>query len=319
VKLRKGLGLFAGLAISAGLLAFTPAGALAADGYTTYDGGSPASCPGTYSVWASNTMTPSGVTGYIKVELAYCPAWQVAWTRAYNYTSRSSVLLATGLQRTSMDTAHNRSEDYLDGSCDSFCVDWVSYGTRSYGRQLYIPSNFSSLAGGLKSTVYYCINSSCSSHQTLTVGWPNLQTKIANLAHAQLGKTDCTPFVFAGSSSCGNAWCAIFAGWVWANSGVNTTGLGETPHTFETYGPVNNAPNVGDVVLFYQTSPTGSYIGHVAIVYSVSNGVVTSIAGNEGPTPGVVGLRTFSAAVGSQSTYPNGFTYTVHGYVSPKT
>jgi hypothetical protein len=318
VKPRKVMGLCAGLVMSLGLLTFTPAVALAAGSYAL-DGGSPASCPGSYSVWASKTMTPSGVTGYIKVELAYCPAWQVVWTRAYNYTSRSSVLLATGIERRSSDTAHNKQYDYVNGTCDSFCLDWVRRGTRSYGRQLWIPSNFGSLAGVLTSTVYYCINSSCSSHQTLSVGWPNVQARIANLAYANLGKTDCAGFVFAGTNSCGfAAWCAIFTGWVWQNSGVDTTGLNITPTTFEKYNIVKGVPDVGDVVLFYVSSPTGSYIGHVAIVYSVSNGVVTSIGGNEGPIPGVVGLRRFSQTVGTQSAYPNGFTYTVHGYVSPK-
>jgi hypothetical protein len=66
---------------------------------------------------------------------------------------------------------------------------------------------------------------------------------------------------------------------------------------------------VGDVVLFY----TGQGIGHVAIVYSVSGGVVTSIGGNEDWTH--VGLRHFTWQVGSKSPAFTGSTdnYTVAG------
>ena len=182
MKFRRAMGLLAALAMSASLLAVTPSIAAAAGSYSL-DGGSPAGCPGTTYVWGSNQLyNPSGATGYIQVQLAYCPAWQVVWTRAYNYTSRSSVLLATGIQRWS--TNGNGQYDYVNRTCGTFCLDWVAKGTRSYGAQLWVPSNFSSYGGRLRSTVYYCINSSCSSYQALTVDW-NMRTAIVNMANAK--------------------------------------------------------------------------------------------------------------------------------------
>jgi len=338
VKTGKAMGLFGGLVMSVGLLAFTPAVASAAGSYS-YDGGSPASCPGSYSVWGSNTFyNPSGATGYVKVEMVYCPAWQVVWTRAYNYTSRSSVLLATGIERVSSDTAHNKQYDYVKTTCDSFCLDWVAYGAKGYGRQLWVPSGF---GGVFKATVYYCIVSNCSSHQTVDVIGPNTsrQAKIANLARLNLGQTGCTApyFIINHVNSCSGtpdgtaAWCGVFAGWVWSTSGVTTLdGLNGAPSTYDAYGTRHSSkhsdPRAGDVVVFDYSTPTGSGMGHVAIVYWVdwnaaSGGLVTAIGGNErdtnDPSDVVGAARTFAMWPGSTSILNGSDTYTVDEYVSP--
>ncbi len=328
MKLRRWVGLFLGLGMSVGLLAIAPPVALAAGSYS-YDGGSPASCPGSYSIWGSNTLrNPSGATGYVKVELVYCPGWQVAWTRAYNYTSRSKVLLATGIERISSDAAHNKQYDYVKGTCDSFCLDWVNYGARSYGRQVWIPTNFTSLSGAVKATVYYCINSSCSSNQPIDVVGPvTAQTRIANLARLNIGQRACDSpyFTLNGANSCSTAgWCGIFAGWVWANSGVTNTGtLSGAPSSFDAYGTAHSTVHpyarVGDAVVFLQDSLGERVMGHVAIVYWVDkNNWVTAIGGNEGPLPGVVGpVRVFQMAYGSTSTLAGANTYYVREFVSP--
>jgi hypothetical protein len=307
------MGLVAALAMSLSLLAFTPGTASAASGYGL-DGSSPASCPSPYVSWASSTITPSGVTGYIKTELVYCPAWQTAWTRAYNYTSRSSVLLATGIDRTSSD-GHNNNYDYVRGSCDSFCLDWVAYGHWSYGRELYVPNNFNSL-GTLKASVYYCINSNCSSHANPlnTYGPPIVPVKIQSLTNAYRGH-DCSGFSFNGISACSTGWCGVFAAWAWQTSGVNVGGLAPNPASFAAYG-TDSQPHVGDAVVFSQDSLGGRLSSaHVAIVVAVSNGIVTSVGGNE---DNLVKARSFSSPVGSQAgLLGTGMLY-VQQYVLPR-
>ena len=117
---------------------------------------------------------------------------------------------------------------------------------------------------------------------------------IANLAYAQLGKTQCKTNSLGGvgfGDSCSHpaAWCADFAKWVWAQNGVKVTGIdgravsfytaasgklnGSVLHTSATY-----VPQAGDAIVF---NYSGSSATHVALVYkSNANGTIDIINGN---------------------------------------
>ena len=113
----------------------------------------------------------------------------------------------------------------------------------------------------------------------------------------------------------GQAWCADFAGWAWAQgSAANLGQLTDGAASFYDYG-INNGtlsstPAAGDAVVFsYNASQ--DYAAHVEIVTSVSGGRITAIGGNENDE---VEQDNFADALGT-STY-NG---TISGYIAPAT
>ncbi|MFC0542182.1 CHAP domain-containing protein [Kutzneria chonburiensis] len=153
---------------------------------------------------------------------------------------------------------------------------------------------------------------------------------IAALARANEGKTACSTNSLGGGSyysSCTGAggspenWCADFARWVWANSGVQFTGdLNAMAASFYSYGTrhgtIANAPRVGDAAVFSPTNSTGN-IQHVAIVTQVnSNGTIAVENGNFGDNPSVsrVVPATINSTVGSYSSAEG---YNLVGYVAP--
>jgi len=116
---------------------------------------------------------------------------------------------------------------------------------------------------------------------------------IAALAAANIGKKACSTNSLGGKafeSSCtGNGgqpeyWCADFARWVWANSGVaDTSWLNALAGSFYTYGQeygtLSSVPAVGDAVVF-DYDGTGD-ADHVAIVTQVNlNGTIKSVSGD---------------------------------------
>jgi len=152
---------------------------------------------------------------------------------------------------------------------------------------------------------------------------------IAALARANEGKMACSTNSLGGNyyySSCSGAgspenWCADFARWVWANSGVQFTNeLNAMAASFYTYGTrhgtLSNSPRVGDAAVFSPTNSTGN-IMHVAIVTAVnSNGTIVVENGNWGDTPSTsrVVPATINGTVGSFS--PAEGTNLV-GYIAP--
>ncbi|GIG55897.1 hypothetical protein Lfu02_02690 [Longispora fulva] len=109
---------------------------------------------------------------------------------------------------------------------------------------------------------------------------------IVDTARGQLGHGPCSPSYY---SSCGEDWCADFAKWVWAQNGVNVTGLNPMAASFRTYG-INNGtwhplgdgyvPQLGDAIMF---DYNGTGISHVALVQAVrSVNDLTEIGGNQG-------------------------------------
>lgn len=84
-------------------------------------------------------------------------------------------------------------------------------------------------------------------------------------------------------------WCADFAMWAWANSGLNTSGLTAAAQSFYTYGQshgtFHSTPQTGDAITF--ASSRGGYANHVAIVTAVnSDGSVTTANGDWGGSSG---------------------------------
>lgn len=163
-------------------------------------------------------------------------------------------------------------------------------------------------------------------------------SSIVALAAANVGKGACsTNSLHNGvgfESSCtGNGgapefWCADFAKWVWANSGVLDTGiLNAESASFWLYGQDNrtlsNVPQVGDAVVYDYSD---GYAQHVAIVSQVNpNGTIESISGDWGGDSGsesrfastssaVVNTPPYPSAVGSSSSVTG---MTISGYVAP--
>ncbi|MFD5421434.1 CHAP domain-containing protein [Streptomyces sp. NPDC127069] len=148
---------------------------------------------------------------------------------------------------------------------------------------------------------------------------------IAATARAEEGNGACAHGGYVGgenqSSSCYNgqrthAWCADFAGWVWARNGV--TGLSALDDMADSfydygvkYGTLSSTPHVGDAVVY---NHGGSYADdHVAIVTGISGNWVTITGGNQGGAPGHVSTHSTDAwQVGSS---PWG--QRISGYISP--
>ncbi|MFE0459425.1 CHAP domain-containing protein, partial [Kitasatospora sp. NPDC058965] len=116
-----------------------------------------------------------------------------------------------------------------------------------------------------------------------------------------------------------HAWCADFAGWVWAQEGVQNLGpLSDLANSFESYGPLSSTPHVGDAVFFHPNGYSGTEDDHVAIVTSVnSNGTIDWTGGNQ--SGGYVTTdANMPAAVGTgEWTAKDGRTVNLQGYISP--
>jgi hypothetical protein len=86
-------------------------------------------------------------------------------------------------------------------------------------------------------------------------------------------------------------WCADFAMWVWANSGLNTDGLTAAAQSFYTYGQshgtFHSSAQVGDAITF--SSSKGGYANHVAVVTAVNaDGSVVTANGDWGGSSGTM-------------------------------
>jgi hypothetical protein len=178
---------------------------------------------------------------------------------------------------------------------------------------------------------------------------PTVAANIASLANANAGKGAGTCSTSNGSlnslggsafyTSCtGNGgsaeyWCADFAKWVWANAGVNVTGLtpgagsfiadasenGSTVHTSSSY-----VPQVGDAVVY---DYSGGVANHVGLVTGVnSDGSITTDNGDFGGDSGSeayfsetstveqIGVAAAQKYVGDT---PGGIGMTISAYVTP--
>ncbi|MGW0391589.1 CHAP domain-containing protein [Streptomyces sp. NPDC003042] len=153
----------------------------------------------------------------------------------------------------------------------------------------------------------------------------SLGDNIAVTARAENGNGACAHGGYVGganqNSSCSNgqrthAWCADFAGWVWARNGVTgLSTLNDMALSFYDYGvkygTLSNTPHVGDAVVY---NYGGGYSDdHVAIVTAISGSTVTITGGNQGGYPGYVSTNsTTNWSVGSS---PWG--QRISGYISP--
>ena len=163
-------------------------------------------------------------------------------------------------------------------------------------------------------------------------------TAIAALASANIGKHACSINTAGskayGSSCTGNGgqpefWCADFAKWVWAKSGVaDTAWLDAAAGSFytygEKYGTLSSVPAVGDAAVFDYAG--GGYADHVAVVTQVNaNGTVETVSGDWGGQPGSEAKfsRTSSvvlnnpAYVGAMGTAPSVMGMYISAFVAP--
>jgi hypothetical protein len=149
-----------------------------------------------------------------------------------------------------------------------------------------------------------------------------IRDTIVSRATAQLGETGCSGNNGNGYyNSCGINWCAEFARWVWATSGVpDVAGLNSWAQSFKAYGQERGlyhargsgyTPQPGDAVVFDWDHSSGDDhpIDHVAIVTSVSGSTVNTIGGNQGSgsvTQTVVSRASYALSNGD-----------IDGYVEP--
>ncbi|WP_074002811.1 FG-GAP-like repeat-containing protein [Streptomyces sp. CB02056] len=136
-------------------------------------------------------------------------------------------------------------------------------------------------------------------------------SNIVGTAEANLGHGACDTNSAGGSgyyTSCGESWCADFARWVWAQNGVNVSGLTSGAGSFGQYGSgLHSTPRVGDAAVFNYNG--SDYAEHVSLVVSVnSDGSVGTIGGNQGNSQVTRGTITAGGMYGSKH---------VSGYVSP--
>ncbi|MGH8995979.1 MAG: CHAP domain-containing protein, partial [Acidimicrobiales bacterium] len=120
-------------------------------------------------------------------------------------------------------------------------------------------------------------------------------------------------------------WCSDFAQWVWANVGIDTSGINGWAFTWVSWGqdhtgawqpgPSNN-PQPGDVVVWGDMA--SGYAAHVGIVSGVSAGLIDVVSGNAGPVIDAAGdvdavwdSGYFDPTTSTDAGYP------VIGYVSP--
>lgn len=112
-----------------------------------------------------------------------------------------------------------------------------------------------------------------------------------NPTHNTLGGSQFEHSCAGGYSGGPEYWCADFAMWVWANSGLNTSGLTAAAQSFYTYGQSHGTFHAtaqpGDAVTF-STSP-GGYANHVGVVTAVnSDGSLTLANGDWGGESGTM-------------------------------
>ncbi len=160
---------------------------------------------------------------------------------------------------------------------------------------------------------------------------------IVSLALANVGEGACSTNTLGGTgfeTSCtGNGgepeyWCADFAQWVWASSGIDTSGLDAAAASFYTYGQDNNmlhnSPALGDAVVFHPSGET--VVHHVAIVTQVnSDGTIETVSGDWGGTGSTeAGFASTSSVVLNSPAYastvgtsPSIMDMTIVGFVSP--
>lgn len=131
--------------------------------------------------------------------------------------------------------------------------------------------------------------------------------------------TGCAP----GTSA--EEWCSDFAEWVWAQAGVDTTGIDGWAYSFVEWGQSHagawqpgdtNDPQPGDAVVWGDLS-TG-YGSHVGIVVGVSGGWIDVVSGNAGPpidAAGDVDAVWDSGYFDPSTSTSNG--YPIIGYVAP--
>ncbi|MEV6208685.1 CHAP domain-containing protein [Kitasatospora sp. NPDC051914] len=149
---------------------------------------------------------------------------------------------------------------------------------------------------------------------------------ISATARAEDGNSYCAHGGYVGgpnqSSSCTggttrtHAWCADFAGWVWARNGV--TGLGtldDRAASFmdygKKYGTLSQTPHVGDAVVYNYNG--SDYADHVALVTGVSGDRVTITGGNQGGYPGHVSTNSTTSWRVGQAPWGQ----RISGYISP--
>jgi hypothetical protein len=159
------------LALTAGLMAALPSQAMAATSTaiphvvpmlsgTGYDGTDPQAtgCAASAELAPGTIVQPifHGTTKVGTVELRYSTSCHTAWARVYYVGSYygSSSWVGTGIHRAS-GSPMPKNYDYFDGSCNTFCHDYVSSGTGSYGYQIYDGSGYSAYAMG-----YICASDS---------------------------------------------------------------------------------------------------------------------------------------------------------------
>ncbi|CAN7553382.1 CHAP domain-containing protein [Rhizobium sp. LjRoot254] len=141
-----------------------------------------------------------------------------------------------------------------------------------------------------------------------TAGWNALKVARQELGKGESGSDNHGPDVMkyhaVTGAGAGDSWCASFISFCFhtGNPGhmpyAATAGARDTLAKFKARGwtytaDVNNPPEPGDILVFWRGSKTG-WMGHIGIVESYDNGIVTTIEGNKGPFKSVVRRYTYT-------------------------
>ncbi|GLH75518.1 hypothetical protein SSBR45G_04260 [Bradyrhizobium sp. SSBR45G] len=101
----------------------------------------------------------------------------------------------------------------------------------------------------------------------------------------------------------GSSWCAGFVSYCFANStsGIPfkySVGAQDILGQFKKKGwlytaSVTNPPEPGDIIVFTRATKAEPWLGHIGLVNSYADGIVTTIEGNRGPYPSEVTTFTY--------------------------
>jgi len=106
-----------------------------------------------------------------------------------------------------------------------------------------------------------------------------------------------------GLAPAGSSWCAGFVSYCFANSTAGipfkySVGAQDILGQFKKKGwiytaSVTHPPEPGDIIVFTRATKQEPWLGHIGLVNSYADGIVTTIEGNRGPYPSMVTTFTY--------------------------
>lgn len=130
---------------------------------------------------------------------------------------------------------------------------------------------------------------------------PKVRAKVLQIARAELGQGETRAnndgaAVLKYTKGKRAPWCMAFASYTLERAGVNRFGYTLNVREFfkraRRQGMTTDAPQPGDIAIFWRDDPQGS-LGHVGIIERVTDQTLETIEGNRGKFPAVVKRVTY--------------------------